>query len=125
MYLRLKNKPDLEGFSVLFEEHGKKPLYDKMMEDIEVLDAAYGVGRQSYSMGGYLLFFPTEEDYKSSLGTLAEVYHFDPWIYEFDDSIWEEQNTDYLWKKRLYLLSSDDALVMIYPEVKSEEKGGE
>lgn len=125
MYLRLKNKPDLEGFSVLFEEHGKKPLYEKMMEDIEALDAAYGVGRQSYSMGGYLLYFPTENDYKTSLNTLAEVYHFDPWIYEFDDLLWEEQSTGYVWKRRLYMLSSDDALLMIYPELMSQMKGGE
>ena len=125
MYLRLKNKPDLEGFSVLFEQHGKKPLYELMMEDIEVLDTAYGVGRQSYSMGGYLLYFPTENDYQTSLNTLAEVYHFDPWIYEFDDLLWEEPNTDYVWKRRLYMLSSDDALLMIYPELTSKEKGGE
>jgi len=125
MYLRLKNKPDLEGFSELFEEHGKKPLYEKMMEDIEVLDAAYGVGRQAYSMGGYLLYFPTEKDYQESLSTLAEVYHFDPWIYEFDDLLWEEQSTGCEWKRRLYMLSSDDALLMIYPESVSKEKGGE
>ncbi len=125
MYLRLKNKPDLEGFRGFFEEQGKKFLYDKMMEDIEMLDDAYGVGRQSYSMGGYLLYFPTEEDYKTSLSTLAKVYYFDPWIYEFDDSIWEEQNVGYVWKRRLYLLSSDDALVMIYPKLTSEEKRGE
>ena len=67
-------------------------------------------------MGGYLLYFPTEEDYQSSLNTLAEVYHFDPWIYEFDDSIWEEPKVKCVWKRRLYLLSSDDALVLIYPE---------
>ena len=117
MYLRFKNKPDLEGFSVLFEEQGKKNLYEHMMEDIEILDTTYGVGRESYSMGGYLLYFPTENDYKTSLDTLAEVYHFDPWIHEFDDSIWKEQDTGCVWKRRLYMLSSDDALVMIYPEM--------
>ena len=94
--------------------------YDKMMEDIEILDTTYGVGRESYSMGGYLLYFPTENDYKASLDTLAQVYHFDPWIYEFDDSIWEEQDTGCVWKRRLYMLSSDDALVMIYPEMISQ-----
>ena len=117
MYLRLKNKPDLEGFRVLFEEHGKKFLYEKMMEDIEVLDTTYGIGRGSYSMGGYLLYFPTENDYKASIDVLAEVYHFDPWIYEFDDLLWEEQDTGCVWKRRLYMLSSDDALVMIYPKM--------
>ena len=110
---------------MLFEEHGKKPLYELMMEDVEVLDTAYGVGRQSYSMGGYLLYFPTENDYQTSLNTLAEVYHFDQWIYEFDDLLWEEPNTAYVWKRRLYMLSSDDALLMIYPELTSKEKGGE
>lgn len=115
MYLRLKNKLDLMGFSGVFEEHGKKFLYDKMMEGIEVLDAAYGEGRQSYSMGGYLLYFPTEEDYQSSLNTLAEAYHFDPWIYEFDDSIWEEPSVGIAWRRRHYQLSSDDTLVMYYP----------
>lgn len=55
------------------------------MEDVLVLDTAYGEGRQSFSMGGYLLYFPAENDYASSLPALAEMYHFDPWIYEFDD----------------------------------------
>lgn len=55
------------------------------MEDILVLDTAYGEGRQSFSMGGYLLYLPTENDYASSLPALAEMYRFDPWIYEFDD----------------------------------------
>ena len=36
---------------------------------------------------------------------------------KFDDSIWEEQDTGCVWKRRLYMLSSDDALVMIYPEM--------
>lgn len=125
MYLRLKNKTDLEGFSVLFEQHGKKPLYELMMEDIEVLDTAYGVGRLAYSMGGYLFYFPTENDFKTSLDALAEVYRFDPWIDEFDDFLWKEPNTGYVWKRRLYMLSSDDAMLMIYPELTSKEKGGE
>jgi len=116
MYLRLKNKLDLEGFSVVFEERGKKLVYDKMMEDIEILDTAYGVGRQSYSMGGYLLYFPTENDYVSSITALAEVYRFDPWIYESDDEVWADLNNDLVWKRKLYLLSSDDALVLYYPE---------
>lgn len=116
MYLRFKNKPDLEGFSVFFEEHGKKQLYNKMMDDIDILDAAYGVGRQCYSMGGYLLYFPTENDYKTSLSILADTYHFDPCIYEFDDCVWEEPDNGYIWKRRLYQLSSDDALVMFYPQ---------
>ena len=94
-----------------------------MMEDIDILDAAYGVERQAYSMGGYLLYFPTEEDYKTSLRTLAEVYRFDPCIYEFDDSIWEEPKSGIVWKRRLYLLSSDDALVMFYPENEKQMEG--
>ena len=80
-----------------------------------------------YTMGipSANLYFPTENDYKTSLNTLAEVYHFDPWIYEFDDLLWEEQSTGYVWKRRLYMLSSDDALLMIYPELMSQMKGGE
>ena len=124
MYLRFKNKLDLEGFSRLFEEHGKKPLYELMKEDIEVLDAAYGEGRPSYFMGGYLFYFPTENDFETSLDALAEVYRFDPWIDEFDDFLWEEPNTGCVWKRRLYILSSDDALLMIYPELASKSKGG-
>lgn len=123
MYLRLKNKLDLEGFSALFGEGGKKPVFDKMMEDIQMLDAAYGVGRESYAMGGYLLFFPTEDDYKSSIDKLAEVYHFDPWIYEFNDSIWEDISTGVEWRRQHYQLSSDDALVMYYPTTVTTREG--
>jgi len=123
MYLRLKNRLDLEGFSVLFEKAERKHVYDMMMEDISILDAAYGEDRQSFSMGGYLLYFPTENDYTSSLNALAEMYHFDPWIYEFDDSIWEEDSAGVVWKRRHYQLSSDDALVMYYPEtIKARER---
>ena len=90
-----------------------------MTEDILVLDTAYGEGRQAFSMGGYLLYFLIENDYISSLPALAEMYHFDPWIYEFDDPIWEDTSADVVWRRRHYQLSSDDALVMYYPE-----KGG-
>lgn len=116
MYLRLKNKPDLEGFRAIFEEQGKRVLFDRMMEDVEMLDAAYGVGREAYAMGGYLLFFPSEIDFKEAIDKLAEVYHFDPLIYEFDDSIWEDSSVGVNWRRRHYQLSSDDALVMYYPE---------
>lgn len=123
MYLRLKNKLDLDGFSVLFEKAGRKVVFEKMMDDILVLDAAYGEDRQSFSMGGYLLYFPTESDYASSLTALADTYHFDPWIYEFDDSIWEDTSVGVMWRRRHYQLSSDDALVLYYPEnVKGSER---
>lgn len=125
MYLRLKIKPDLEGFSVFFEEQGKKPLYEMMMEDMEILDNAYGVGRQSYSMGGYLLYFPTEEDYKVSLDSLVAVYGFEPMMYEYEDLLWEEQSTGYTWRRRLYMLSSDDALIFVFPALPRNEKGGD
>lgn len=125
MYLRLKNKLDLEGFAGLFREHGKMPLYEMMMEDIKVLDTAYEEGRPAYSMGGYLLYFPTAEDFETSLTALVDVYRFDPWIDEYDDLLWEEPDTGYVWKKRLYMLSSDDSLLMFYPELTSKEKGCE
>lgn len=92
-YSQGQKKAILDGFSVLFEKAGRKAVFEKMMDDILVLDAAYGEDRQSFSMGGYLLYFPTESDYTSSLTALAETYHFDPWIYEFDDSIWEDDST--------------------------------
>ena len=125
MYLRFKNKLDLDGFNMLFEEHGKKPLYELMMEDIEVLDTAYGVGRPAYSMGGYLLYFPTAEDFETSLTALVDEYRFDPWIDEYDDFLWEDLNMGCAWRKRLYILSSDDVLLMVYPMQTDKKNGGE
>ena len=118
-----RKKPIFDGFSVFFEKAGRKAVFEKMMEDILVLDAAYGEDRQFFSMGGYLLYFPTEGDYTSVLATLAETYYFAPWIYEFDDSIWEDDSAGVVWRRRNYQLSSDDALAMYYPEtVKGSER---
>lgn len=97
-YSQGQKKANLDGFSVLSEKAGRKDVFEKMMEDILVLDAAYGVDRQVYSMGGFLLYFPADEDYKASVDTIAKVYHFDLGIYEFDDSIWEDTSAGVVWR---------------------------
>ena len=62
------------------------------------------------SMGGYILLFQTASEFATILPILSQEYHFDTDLYEYDDPI---EGT--CWNSRLYLISSDDALMMVYP----------
>jgi len=122
MYLRLKNLTDLEACASLFEENGRMPVYDAIRKDLVILDDAYGISRRAFDMGGYVLYFPTTSDFRKDENKIYDAYHMDSNLYESEDVIWQDGMNDTTWKRKLFLLSSDDALVFIYPE--TNEKTG-
>lgn len=118
MYFRLKNSLDADCFIHTFwNDEAHKMLADRLHEIVEMLDEAYGGYRSSVAMGGYVLVFMDAESYKNEIGKIEDYYHINPTHYEYRDVIGEQVQPDgKLYKEDLYLLSSDDSLVCIYPE---------
>ena len=116
MYLRLRNLVDIEACAALFEQSHRMPLYEAIKEDLTLLDDAYGAERRAFDMGGYVLYFPTMHDFSLSEKKLYQAYNLDSEMYESNDIIWKDEETGIAWRRKLFLRSSDDALVLIYPE---------
>lgn len=117
MYQRVKNKLDA-GFlcSKLCEIGTEQIVIDRVNEVIDTLDDSYGEKRNSYAMGGYILFFQHENDYEKSIAAILDFYNLKEDLYEYSDCINEMSKTDPKWWEELYMLGSDDALVIIHPK---------
>ena len=100
MYQRIKNKLDMEIIKDFLEsEQTDQNVLRRMEELTDILDGAYGGSRGAFDMGGYILFFGDIQTYEKHISKIMECYHLDRDLAE-----------------ELYLLSSDDSLVLIYPE---------
>lgn len=115
MYYRIKNKFELD-FLKNIETANIIPsiVLDRMSDVLDILDTNYGTTRASNAMGGYILFFPTKEDYLNIAPIIYENYNIDSSLYEYDDELASTENMS--WKEKLYLLSSEDSLIFIYSE---------
>ena len=117
MYYRIKHRFEAK---LLLEEQRKKNEYvfvaDRILEIIGVLDDAYGTGRGAYSMGGYVLFFPTVKLYEDCIVDVWDFYKIEPTLYEYAEYIGDSETEDVQWIEKLFLLSSDDSLMLIYPQ---------
>lgn len=85
----------------------------RVREQINILDEAYGSTRGSRDMGGYILFFSDKASYDENIDELLAFYNINKDLYEYSDCINEGQ--DIKWMEELYMLGSDDALVLIHP----------
>ena len=113
MYYRLVDLCDIDVLSSAII--AKKPsLIDRMKEIITTLNDAYGERRKQSDLGGYILFFPTSDDYKNSIQTLYHFYNIDPQLYEYNEALTTEGTQ--CWMEQLFLLSSDYSLTFIYPK---------
>lgn len=116
MYYRIKNSLDAEALVSELEENKECELVaGRVQEIIERLSEAYGDYRNSYAMGGYILFFPSEENYEKWYTQIMTFYRLGMEDYEYSEIINENFIIDTEWWEELYLLSSDDAIVMIHP----------
>ncbi len=117
MYQRIKNRLDA-GF--LLEEmriQGKDAFVgERIVELAGVLDDAYGAGRKANDMGGYILYFPDAQTYEDTVVDVWEFYHIEPTMYEYMECIGESASGNIQWIEKLFLLSSDDSLVLVYPQ---------
>ena len=119
MYYRIKIQLDAELLAEEFisEEH-KNPVMKRIKELIETLDLAYGAERKSHDMGGYILYFPDVQTYQKSIGKIEEFHHISQDLREYADTIAECGQENAEWIEELYLLTSEDSLVLIYPKEK-------
>ena len=114
MYLRLMNELDVNILEDELQDKVSSTVINRIREQIEILDGAYGSRRGSKDMGGYILFFDSKSSYENSVNNIMQFYRLDSDLYEYSDCISEEDSM--CWKEELYLLSSDDALVLIHPD---------
>lgn len=125
MYYRIKNRLDAKFLLEDMRETGENVFVaDRIMELVGILDDAYGAGRKAHDMGGYILFFPDADTYERTAVDIWEFYNLEPRGFEYMECIGESEFNDIQWVEKLFLLSSDDSLVLVYPqESQIKEKG--
>ncbi len=121
MYQRIKNRLDVE----IIEESLKPEKIDRAVikrigELAAILDREYGASRNSSDMGGYILLFTDAETYRKHISRIMEFYHLEKDLFEYSEQIAGIDDGIVQWQEELYLLSSDDSLVLIYPKDSNE-----
>ena len=123
MYQRIMNKLDAELFSEELERKNIDSIVIERMKELAgMLDDRYGVCRGSADMGGYILFFHDGRDYGKCIPHILQFYHMDGELFEYSEQINENTASDVEWWEELYLLSSEDALVLIYPKGDTQKR---
>lgn len=121
MYYRLKNRLDYESLQEdMREDNPLKKVSDRIEEIIDTLDDNYGAHRNSRDMGGYLLLFQSEENYEKLKMQILSFYQLDIKDYEYSETLIEDKEYNVEWWEELYMLSSDDAIVIMHPRSKED-----
>lgn len=121
MYYRLMNRLDYESLQEdMREDNPLKKVSDRIEEIIDTLDDNYGAQRNSKAMGGYLLLFQSEENYEELKMQILSFYQLDIKDYEYSETLIEDQEYNVEWWEELYMLSSDDAIVIMHPRSKED-----
>lgn len=117
MYYRIKNKLDMEIIRDFLEsEKVSLEVVSRMDELVSMLDGVYGGCRGSFDMGGYILLFTDTETYRRHISKIMEFYHLKKDLFEYSEQIAGMDDSMVGWQEELFLLSSDDSLVLIYPK---------
>lgn len=126
MYQRIKNRLDAKFLLADMREQGKDVFVgDRILELAGVLDDAYGGNRKAHDMGGYILYFPDAQTYENTVVDIWEFYNIEPTLYEYMEYIGESESSDIQWVEKLFLLSSDDSLVLVYPQESCLKEAGQ
>lgn len=119
MYIRIFNQLDAQALSDAINGNSiaedKTLLTDRIRELAEILDENYGMHRLVRDMGGSIIFFPTEACYQNQIEKILKFYHLDKSVSEYEEIIGEKALGNTEWHEELWLLGSDDALVLIHP----------
>lgn len=121
MYQRIMNKLDVAMWQKKVQGSISDDVIGRVREQINILDESYGSTRGSNDMGGYILFFSDKASYDENIDEILAFYNIDKDLYEYSDCISESQGIN--WMEELYMLGSDDALVLIHPYMKVERRG--
>lgn len=121
MRLRLMNKLDLDGIGGNMEDIFQNPavvasVWGRVQTAVEILDTTYGGQRSATDMGGFVFLATLEQDKKEIL----DFYSLEEKLAEYSDTI--IQTGSVTWHEELYLRSSEDAVIIIYP-TGEQEKG--
>lgn len=99
---------------LLQSEAVPRTVIDRMGEVIQTIDDNYGAERSCFDYGGYILYFPNEQTYRENISDIISFYHINADDYEYSNTISRGEGKE--WHETLYLLSSDDGLVLVYPQ---------
>lgn len=123
MYQRILNKLDVGIWEKEVQGIVEDDVINRIKEQINTLDEAYGSDRGPKNMGGYVLFFKDKESYENTVDEIMEFYKLDKDLYEYSDCISEGRAGKPQWTEELYMLGSDDALVLIHPNMNEKRRG--
>ena len=127
MYYRIKHRFEAKLLLGEMREKGKQVFVgDRILEQASVIDDNYNDsqkcgGRNRWDYGGYVLFFPDEESYERAAVEIWDFYNIDPTMYEYADFVGDSEMTETQWIEKLFLLGSDDSLLLIYPRRADKE----
>lgn len=114
MFVRLKNVLDYDVMkNDLSKDINCTKVMDRLREALQVLDDSYGADRSSRDMGGYVFLFTDNDTYERNIKSMLENHHTTIDMYEYSDTICNEAGQK--WQEELYLISSDDAILVIHP----------
>ena len=68
------------------------------------------------SMGGYLLLFQSEDNYEELKTPILSFYRLEDTDYEYSEVAVTDSGIE--WWEELFILSSDDAIVIMHPRSK-------
>lgn len=126
MYQRIKNRLDAKFLLADMRAQDKNVFVgDRILELAGVLDDAYGGNRKAHDMGGYILYFPDAQTYEDTVVDIWEFYNIEPTLYEYMEYIGESESSNIQWVEKLFLLSSDDSLVLVYPQESCLKEAGQ
>lgn len=114
MHLRLMNKLDVEGSlgvikNFISDQASEEQILGRIWTAIEILDNSYGSQRTSKDMGGFVFFTSGEKE----KNRILDFYRLEEKSAEYSDIIC--QTSSGTWYEDLYLRSSDDAVIIVYP----------
>lgn len=115
MVLKIINDSDVEMMKQNQAAYDiDKVIVDRVEEIISMLDDAYGTDRAESDQGGIIMLFTKLEDYIKKRDRIMSRYYLRESDYEYSDEFWGDSDKKTCWTERLYLRSSEDALVLIY-----------
>ena len=120
MYLRIMNKLDVACMKEAVQEAIKNPIvfkkvFGRISDAITSLDEAYGEGRESLSMGGFVFLLTDSHSSEQIRRQILECYSLSEEESEYREEICRESGQK-AWIEELYLRGSDDAVVIIYAQ---------
>jgi hypothetical protein len=93
----------------------KNIVFHRIKEILEMLEEAYGTENRQYE-GGKIVFFTDEKAYQQEIDSLLHRQHINPEWNEYSEIIGEQAFDGVEWWEEMYLVSSENALVIIHPK---------